>query len=347
MKRKLAYFFVACAILALYPACAKQGTTEVNDANLRYWKAWVNTGKAEHPEYLWQKTPLGSYILESEGGEGAPLGSDALVSYLSVYYTISDIDGNIVTSNREEVAKQLGTYSESGYYDPAVWKRGAGSIPPGYDELISIMAPGQRIKAVLPGWLTETSYVVYKTEEEYVKNVSGTPYMLDIQVVSGIFDLDLYQRNQLVTAARRLYGISLSEADTVSTGLYYIQLAEPTDTTAFTSGVTVQVDYVGRFHTGRCFDTSVKDTAKVYHLYNSSSTYSPLSVNWGDDASSITVGDQQTSLISGFQRALFKMKTGEKGAALFVSDLGYGGTGSGKVPGYSPLIFEIEVLGKK
>lgn len=328
--------------------CAKNKAVEVNTANVKYWNAWIKAQQEENPEYLWQKTPLGAYILESEGGEGSPLGNESAVPYVLVNYTIRDVDGEVIKSNTESIAKQLGTYSESGYYAPALWARGAGSIPAGFDELLSMMKPGQRIKAVLPGWITEIISDSYATEEEYIKNVSGTSYILDMELVRGIIDLDFYQVSEIIKAARNLYGEMISETDSVAKGLFYIQLKEPTDTAHFASGDEVKVNYSGKFVTGQCFDTSIKDTAKVHHLYNSSNTYEPMEVNWGEDASSITVGDDSSgSLIPGFQKGLFRMRTGEKGVVMFVSDLGYGGTGSGTIPGFCPLIFELEVIGKQ
>jgi FKBP-type peptidyl-prolyl cis-trans isomerases 1 len=40
------------------------------------------------------------------------------------------------------------------------------------------------------------------------------------------------------------------------------------------------------------------------------------------------------------------MKTGEKGVCIFYSELGYKGTGKGNIPAFSPLRFEIEMIGK-
>ena len=41
------------------------------------------------------------------------------------------------------------------------------------------------------------------------------------------------------------------------------------------------------------------------------------------------------------------MKSHEKGVGIFYSALGYGSSGSGNaIPGFSPLMFEIEVVDK-
>jgi FKBP-type peptidyl-prolyl cis-trans isomerase len=61
----------------------------------------------------------------------------------------------------------------------------------------------------------------------------------------------------------------------------------------------------------------------------------------------MTMGSDKSSMISGFAKTLWQMKAMEKGVGVFYSSLGYGYSGSGSsIPGYSPLIFEIELVAK-
>lgn len=55
----------------------------------------------------------------------------------------------------------------------------------------------------------------------------------------------------------------------------------------------------------------------------------------------------QAGAIAGFQEAAKLMKVGDKGVFIFPSSLGYGTGGSGSIPGYTPLLFEMEVTGVK
>jgi FKBP-type peptidyl-prolyl cis-trans isomerase len=48
--------------------------------------------------------------------------------------------------------------------------------------------------------------------------------------------------------------------------------------------------------------------------------------------------------VVGFDRAVSKLKVGEKARAVFSSGLAYGAKSSGKVPPYSPLVFDIEII---
>ena len=57
------------------------------------------------------------------------------------------------------------------------------------------------------------------------------------------------------------------------------------------------------------------------------------------------MGESETSLVDGFSLGLFWMHPGEKAVVGFYSSLGYGLTGSGgSIPGFSPLVFELELM---
>jgi len=50
--------------------------------------------------------------------------------------------------------------------------------------------------------------------------------------------------------------------------------------------------------------------------------------------------------IKGFEEGVRLLKVGEKGTILFPSEIGYGKNGSGRIPPYTPLKFEIEILSR-
>jgi FKBP-type peptidyl-prolyl cis-trans isomerase len=59
------------------------------------------------------------------------------------------------------------------------------------------------------------------------------------------------------------------------------------------------------------------------------------------------MGTDKSTVIAGFAKTLWEMKAMEKGVGVFYSNLGYSYSGSGSsIPGYSPLIFEIEIVAK-
>ena len=56
-----------------------------------------------------------------------------------------------------------------------------------------------------------------------------------------------------------------------------------------------------------------------------------------------------STLVSGFTQTLWNMVNcapGTKAVGVFFSDLGYGYNGSGEIPSYAPLAFEIEIVEK-
>lgn len=65
------------------------------------------------------------------------------------------------------------------------------------------------------------------------------------------------------------------------------------------------------------------------------------------DEGEFTVTLGTNAVIPGFEEGLKKMKAGETATIIFPSDIGYGVNGSGSIPPFSPLLFELEVLSKR
>lgn len=345
MKRTTIYTALLALMAASLISCEKKSTQTQNDAAYRYWQAWIEVQKADHPEYLWQKTALGSYILEESGESGVALGSPDAVPYVYLNYTASNIDGAIQETNNEAIAKQLGTFSASSCYLPVLKMRGENNMPVGIDELVARMSPGQKVKAVVPGWLNSTTAKRYETEDEYIRNASGTSLVYELEVLDGVVNYQEFQMARILDAARSRYNTPLSVSDSASFGVYYIKLQESTDTAKVSAGVGTRVNYTGRYLNGQAFDTTIQDTAKVNNIYRSGSTYSAQTLNWSENNEDISMGSSEgSSLIEGFKEGIRQMHYGEKGVVLFISDFGYGAGGNSTIPGFCPLMFELELL---
>ncbi|RXK50755.1 FKBP-type peptidyl-prolyl cis-trans isomerase [Aquirufa rosea] len=104
--------------------------------------------------------------------------------------------------------------------------------------------------------------------------------------------------------------------ETTEDGLRFIQLVKGTGDLPAT-GKVVKVKYTGRYLNGFAFDGNMLKT----------------------DSLSVTIGGSQT--VKGFQKGIEKMRLGEKAVLVFPSSLGYGQAGSGSIPGYTPLVFEV------
>jgi FKBP-type peptidyl-prolyl cis-trans isomerase len=82
----------------------------------------------------------------------------------------------------------------------------------------------------------------------------------------------------------------------------------------------VYLFYTGKYLDGRVFDSNVakKDTLIL-----------PIGELW---------------LIPGFDEGIQYMKVGGKAMLLIPSDLGYGSSGRGPIGGFTPLLFDVELL---
>lgn len=350
MKRKIIIAALAILAVASMISCAKRGTgTSGNDSTKRYLDAWIARQKQIHTEYMWEKTPLGSYILESSGGNGSATGNSDLVPFVKAHITMYSLDGDVESSSTEFWAKRLGYYAESDSYDPIILRRGAGSMAPGIDEIISMISNGQKVKLLIPGWLMadDNQYPRYNTAEEYYSKCSGTSSIIEIELKEGIPDLEQYQLHQITTFLNTKYGAHISEGDSAGMhGFYYFQLKAPTDTADIKTAVSGKINYTGMLTNSKVFDTTNEDLAKERYVYDASRTYGPVQVTWAEKYEDITMGSgESSSLITGFKFALSKLHEGEKGVAVFTSDLGYGNNiTNSSIPAYSPLAFELEVV---
>jgi len=112
-------------------------------------------------------------------------------------------------------------------------------------------------------------------------------------------------------------------AQPTETGLYYIE-KEAGKGAEIKAGQTASVKYVGKFLNGKVFDASEMHDGKP-----------------------IEVPVAKGQVIPGWDEALQKMKKGGKAMLIVPSSLGYGTQGSGPIPPFSTLVFEIEVVDVK
>jgi FKBP-type peptidyl-prolyl cis-trans isomerase len=100
-------------------------------------------------------------------------------------------------------------------------------------------------------------------------------------------------------------------------GLYYLEVVEGTGISPV-AGDSAYVNYTGKFLDGKIFDSNVTQ-GKLYGFI---------------------VGQN----IIGFDEGVTKMKEGGKSKLLIPSSLGYGTYGTYSIPGYTPLVFDIELV---
>lgn len=338
MKRL--YILLCAAVLAALAtaSCAKNDPTGANDANRRYLEAWM---KIHHPEA--SKSGLGIYIIDEKQGNGKEAGASEDFPFAYVSYTETDLEGNVSKTTDEDLSKQIGTYSKGAYYGPVIKLRNSTSMTAGQEIVLNSMRTGGKRKAVIPGWFN-TNQVRYDSEEGYLANVTGDDIILTITLHDVIKDITEWQLDSMARYMNRVFH---SVPDSLKYGFYYFRTKEPTDTNSFTSGSTVRINYTGQMLNGKVFDTNDENTAKDWDIYSESKNYNPVTVKMADDYTEIafSTNSGDTGLIKGFAYCLSRMRTGEKGTCIFFSDLGYEAAGQGSIPSYSPLRFDIEMIG--
>lgn len=103
-----------------------------------------------------------------------------------------------------------------------------------------------------------------------------------------------------------------------SSGLYYIETVAGTGLQA-ENGFEVTVNYTGTFIDGEQFDSSI-----------------------GRDPFTFTLGIGQ--VIAGWDEGIAYMKEGGKAQLIIPSTLGYGPNDYHTIPGYSTLLFDVELI---
>lgn len=328
MKRIL---IITSAVLSavLCQSCSKISKSGPNDANKMFFDSWI---QIYHPDA--KKEGLGIYLLEDKPGNGISIGSAEDYPFLYLTYTSSDLDGNITETTDAKVAQQIGTFDESNYYGPKVIMRNQYYINAGLEMMLAPMKVGGERTAVIPGWFATIDR--YSTEEGYLKEVTGSNSIYSLKVHEAIKDIAKWQ----VDSIESYIGHNFTEkVDSVMYGYYYLRTQEPTDTTTISKTETVYVNYTGQLLNGLVFDTTDKDTAKDAHLYSEGKSYSSMSVTLKEDYT-------EMDFVKGFSYCVSQMKKGEKGICIFYSFLGYEDVDKGgSIPKFSPLRFDIEMLG--
>ena len=335
------------AFALLSTGCAKTIQTSSKDFTKKYFDAWLQTNlpNAEHHG-------LGIYILPELEKEGT---GEAITdsSFVMAHFTKRAIDGTIVETSEEELAKQLGLWKEANWYGPKKIFVYKGSTITGiYETLIDMKVGGERT-AVIPSW--HTSYKWRDTEQEYIdNNENDADMIISVKIDDVTKDLEQWTLDSLQSYCKRNLGLELK--DTTSKGFYYKPLSLPaTDTTKakIKADSSVFINYTGRLLNGQVFDTTIEDTAKTYHIYDPSRSYKPAKISWAEKSEDIQMVTESgaSGLITGFQKLLWEMNTPQpkgkgcvqKGVGVFWYNLAYKDKATGGIiPPFSSLRFDIE-----
>lgn len=121
----------------------------------------------------------------------------------------------------------------------------------------------------------------------------------------------------------------ITNPEILPSGLIFKKLVENPKGAAISGGQSVKVNYTGRLSYG-----NLKYDAAGKVIYDSAF-----------DSGTFTYVAGTGGVIAGFDEGIMKMRVGEKAVLILPSKIGYGANGSGTIPPYSPLLFEVEVVG--
>lgn len=321
MKAIFPKILILAATAAAVLSCAQEYDESSESVQKRILEAYVNK---YYPDAV--QSASGLYILNTEEGTGR-IPDDT--SYVRVEYTITYLDNSYYAYTSDSIAKQLGTYSNGGYYEPRVWSLRASS--PGIVELLTDMREGGSVKAIIPAVLLDEESGTEITDSE------GSSKIYEITLVEVIDDIDQYQFDQLSDFAKSHYP---AVKDSTTYGFYYHKLRSSSADTALSDGTELQVRYVGRFLNGTVFDTNIEDTAKRHRIYKSGAEYASVAYKYRTDSLQAM---SDNSFVAGFNKALYGMTYKDRAVTFFYSDLGYGDNGNSTIPGFVPLFFELWV----
>lgn len=340
MNKTILIPLAAACLLA--GSCAKQTVSTTGQHAKEYIQLWM---EKNHPGVAADANGL--YVISDKAGSGEQW--DDANPYVLVSSTIRTLDGTISSTTSEELARQLGTYSKSAYYGPKYQYVGSGYSYAGVDAMLQGMRIGGTRTAVIPAWMLTSSR--YKTQQEYIDNCSGsTHFIYEITLEGQTQDPNADEIVRLRNYVLKQYGVIEStsydeEAEPDNSFFFVSDVSGFNEEDALSTTATVKINYTGKRLDGTIFDTTLEKVAKDAGIYSSQRTYEPQSVTFSEKYSDISMGGS-SSLVAGFKGGLSLMKwKGQKATVLFTSKHGYAASGSGSaIPGYAPLIFELEIL---
>ena len=341
MKRNLSIIILSAAVALCAVSCAIEGSTEPNEAAKAYIEAWM---EVNHPGV--NPTGIGIYILEDTPGTGAAWTPDDV--YVFVDYTITSLSGTVSQTNNEKLSRQLGKYSKVDSYEPVAWAIGEDYCYAGLEELLNGMKVGGTRTAVIPSWLLTVKR--YDSAEKYLEtSVDASPLIYTITLRGITRDIKEYSLNILHNYVQSTFGTSVdstyyNKKDGLREGFYFASINQPSDS-IIPNGSTGYLWYIGRRLDGQVFDTNIADTAKVHGIYSASKTYEPVSISFADEYSDIKMNE--STVITGFQAAMFHMHAYEEASAIFYYGLAYGAQSSTGIPSYSSLRFDLKLVDKQ
>ena len=320
-------FVIASVLMCFVSSCAKEVTETTLEVQKRIYGSYIRANGYQDAEMIGDDI----YVLERGGAPSGVSPKDSTYAY--VQYSARSISGGYLAHNYEHLAKQLGTYKTTNFYGDYVWPISMNFISDPLSKVLKTMKPGEKSLCIVPPWLnTSNAVTAYSSTTD--------PVIYEIELKTVVDDVLEHQRELLKEFSYKYFG----GIDSLALGFYCDKIYDSGYKDTITDNASIKVWYVGRFLSGKVFDTNIEDTAKMYDLHVANKTYSPLTITYQKDLEKFK---EESDLVAGFCKAILSndITYGDKCYTFFDSDWGYGRSGSlsgGKgIPPFYPISFEI------
>lgn len=320
MDRIILNTIIAASLSVLMAAsCAKETDESSESVQDRILKAYV---EKYYPDAT--ATESGIYLIDSIPGSGRTPDD---TSYVLVDYAITYLEGTYSDYTYDSLARQLGTYKPSGYYNPRIWSLRNDSQ--GIVGMLTRMKEGGMLKAIVPAYLLDGNSS---------SDNNGSSKIYEIRLHKVIDNAYTYQIDLMADYTAEYYPSMKPE----EYGFYFRHIRLSYD--SIKNETEVNVRYIGKYLDGTVFDTNIEDTAKKYGIYSPANEYEASTFKFYDDEDKTI---EENSFIDGFSKALWRMCYGGRATTYFYSVLGYGDAGKDDIPGFVPLRFDLWIEEKE
>lgn len=279
------------------------------------------SGDSRFPDY--EKTETGIYYQNHKEGDQASVIKEGDVLFISqVMYTEKDsllFDSRKMDKSQGPYAVQIGKPMYPGDMFDALKMMHVGDSSTFCLKVSDMWGKGY--KKPIPPFLDSASYIKYSIRIDSVYSKEKVEKLQQEQMAMQQEMMKRYQTMEDSLLSTYLTANKITAKPT-QTGLYFIEKKKGRGALV-QEGDSVTVAYKGMFTDGTVFDSS----------------------EGHPEAFTFAAGRQM--VIAAWDEALMKMSVGTKALLICPSNISYGPYGYGSIPPFTPLVFEMELVGIK
>ncbi|MFC2111823.1 FKBP-type peptidyl-prolyl cis-trans isomerase [Bacteroidota bacterium] len=293
--------FLIVVLGSLLQGCKKDNDQELIDQEMRQLQQYLKDNNITQ-----EPTASGLYFIEIEEGTGKRPSQDYLID---IGYTTKLIDGTLLFTSHEDVAKANDQFETGKIYGPIRLQVGSSGVP-GLDEGVKMMKEGGKAQMILPSSINGFYNASIGPSGPY------STHFYTVELIHAFDDPEIFQ-DSMINAY--LTEHEIDSFHVTESGLYYIEDI-PGEGDTIDYGNFVELWYTGTFLDGRVFDSNL-------------------------DRGIMRLSIPAANYIPAWDEALRLMQEGTKAKIIVPYDLAYGpyGRPEGQIPYYKTLVFDIKI----